>query len=234
MIFTFFFSSTKKTHVHILFCALRDSATDLWITLNNLIMKTLFTLFSFVILLNVSQVFAQNNTQHPIYDKLDVTTNTDTIPDFNTKGQKIKVFGTIYKEDGVTPAKDVILYIEQPDVDGDFDLKDDGVKKYVHHRAWVKTDANGQYSFYTFVPGNDRRYNQMQQIFPSVKEPSKPVYDIASFLFDEDPLLSKRCRKRIHKIGDPTRILKFKQEGELMIAQKDIVLGSGDDQLAKK
>jgi protocatechuate 3,4-dioxygenase beta subunit len=74
----------------------------------------------------------------------------------------------------------------------------------------------------------------MQQIFPSVKEPSKPVYDLASFLFDEDPLLSKRCRKRINKIGDPTRILKFKKEGELLVAQKNIVLGEGDDKLAKK
>lgn len=197
-------------------------------------MKTLFTLFAFFCIINVSNVYAQNATQHPIYDKLEITTNTDTIPDFNTKAQKIKVYGIVYKQDGVTPAKDVILYIEQPDVDGDFELRQEGEKKYVHHRAWVKTDENGQYSFYTFVPGNDRRYNQMQQIFPSVKEPSKPVYDIASFLFDEDPLLSKRCRKRINKIGDPTRILKFKKEGQLLVAQKNIVLGEGSNELAKK
>ena len=151
-------------------------------------------------------------------------TNTDTIPDFRSKTNKLKLTGVIYQSDGVTPAKDVILFIEQPDEDGDFDLRHADDKRYVFHRSWVKTDADGRYTFYTFVPGNDRRYNQMQQIFPIIKETSKEEVQLESLLFDEDPMLTKRCRKRIEKKGNPARILTTKKEDGILVAEKDIIL----------
>ena len=148
----------------------------------------------------------------------------DTIPGFESKNNKLKIYGTIYKSDGVTPAKDVILYIEQADENGDFDVRKKNDEKYVHNRGWVKTDSNGNYTFYTYIPGNDRRYNQKQQLFPIIKEPTKPEYEIASFLFDEDPLLSKLCRKRMAKKGDITRILKLKLVDGIFETKKDITL----------
>ncbi|SDS34316.1 protocatechuate 3,4-dioxygenase beta subunit [Formosa sp. Hel1_31_208] len=165
--------------------------------------------------------------RHPIYDYTDnLLSNTDTIPDFESKLNKLVISGTVYQSDGVTPAKDVILFIEQADENGDFDLRTRNDKRYVHHSGWIKTNADGQYTFYTFVPGGDRRYNQLQQLFPVIKESSKPEYELESFLFDEDPLLTKLCRKRITKKGDPSRILKLKKEGDVFVAQKDITLGS--------
>ena len=160
------------------------------------------------------------------YD-VDQITNTDTIPGFESKQNKLKISGTIYKSDGVTPAKDIILYIEQADENGDFDVRKRDDIKYVHNRGWIKTDSNGNYTFYTYIPGNDRRYNQMQQLFPIIKEPAKPEYEIATFLFDEDPLLSKLCRKRMAKKGDITRILKLKKENGLFVTRKDIILQEG-------
>lgn len=153
--------------------------------------------------------------------------NTDTIPGFDSKINKLKIHGTIFKSDGVTPAKDVILYIEQADEHGDFDLRKENDVRYVHNRGWIKTDVNGNYTFYTYIPGSDRRFNQMQQLYPSIKEPSKPEYEIASFLFDEDPLLTKFCRKRLAKKGDITRILKLKKVDGLFVTQKDIILQDG-------
>ncbi len=153
--------------------------------------------------------------------------NTDTIPGFESKKNKLKIYGTIYESDGVTPAKDVILYIEQADEHGDFDLRKENDIRYVHNRGWIKTDTNGHYTFYTYVPGNDRRFNQMQQLFPIIKEPSKTEYEIATFLFDEDPLLSKLCRKRMAKKGDLTRILKLKKVDGQFVTQKDIILHDG-------
>ncbi|MCK8481837.1 hypothetical protein [Psychroserpens algicola] len=199
-------------------------------------MKKIFSLLSLTCLtvFNMS-IFAQDATstlddyldRNPIYDYQELQLNsTDTIPDFESKTTKIKVTGTIYQSDGVTPAKDVILFIEQADETGDFDLRTSNDKRYVHHRGWVKTDADGQYTFYTFVPGNDRRYNQLQQLFPVIKEPKKPEYELASFLFDDDPLLTKLCRKRMAKKGDPTRVLKLEKEGDLLVAHKNIVLNS--------
>jgi len=163
------------------------------------------------------------------YNHTDQLNNTDTIPGFESKENKLKIYGTIYKSDGVTPAKDVILYIEQADENGNFDLRKENDQRYVYNRGWIKTDSDGNYTFYTFIPGNDRRFNQMQQLFPIIKEPSKPEYAIGTFLFDEDPLLSKLCRKRMAKKGDLTRILKLKKVDELFVTQKDIIL---QDQVA--
>ncbi len=172
---------------------------------------------------NASEDFAERS---PVYDYTeDILSNTDTIPGFDSKEQKIKITGTIFLNDGVTPAKDVILYIEQPDENGDFDLRYENEKRYVHNRGWIKTDEDGKYTFYTYVPGNDRRYNQLQQLFPIVKAPNEDEVEITTFLFEEDPLLTKACRKRIAKRSNDSRILKPKKVDNLLVAQRDIVLG---------
>ena len=192
-------------------------------------MKNLITAFCILCFYSAINPISAQETGivSPIYDRAeDQLINTDTIPDFRSKTNKLKLTGTIYESDGVTPAKDVILFIEQPNEDGDFDLRKTGEERYVFHRSWVKTDADGKYTFYTFIPGNDRRYNQLQQIFPVVKEPSKEEYELETFLFDEDPLLSKACRKRIAKKSDLTRILKPKKVDGQLVAQRDIVLRS--------
>ncbi|WP_111682585.1 hypothetical protein [Winogradskyella tangerina] len=172
----------------------------------------------------INPIYAQNS---PIYDRAeDQLTHTDTIPDFRSKTNKLKLTGVVYQSDGVTPAKDVIIYIEQPNENGDFDLRKTGDERYVFHRSWVKTDSDGKYTFYTFIPGGDRRYNQMQQIFPIIKESTKEEQQLESLLFDNDPLLTKRCRKQLAKKGDVGRILTTKKEDGILVARKDIVLSS--------
>ncbi len=196
-------------------------------------MKNLILLFCFVCFYSAfNPIMAQESHTNsdfklPIYDRAeDQLRNTDTIPDFRSKTNQLKLTGVIYQSDGVTPAKDVILYIEQPDEDGDFELRNKGDARYVLHRSWVKTDADGRYTFYTFVPGGDRRFNQLQQVHPIVKEASKQAYVLETFLFDEDPLLTKTCRKRMAKKGDPTRILTPKEVDGMLVAERNIVLKS--------
>ncbi|WCO03132.1 peptidase associated/transthyretin-like domain-containing protein [Psychroserpens ponticola] len=202
-------------------------------------MKYLFSFFCIAFFSStIYSISAQNSIDNsqdflnrsPIYDYSELQlNNTDTIPGFDSKLNKLKITGTIYKSDGITPAKDVILYIDQADENGDFDLRYTNEKRYVHNRGWIKTDIDGTYTFYTYIPGNDRRYNQMQQLFPIVKEPSKDAYEIASFLFDDDPFLTKMCRKRMAKKGDPSRILKLKNVDGIKVVQKNIVLSSDLD-----
>lgn len=201
---------------------------EIWCNPNLILMKNLilvfcvFCFFSAINPLDAQELYSNNN---PIYDRAeDQLSNTDTIPDFRSKTNKLKLSGTIFQSDGVTPAENVIVFIEQPDENGDFDLRRSGDDRYVFHRSWVKTDKDGKYTFYTFVPGNDRRYNRMQQIFPIIKEPSKNEVQLESLLFNDDPLLTKRCRKRLNKKGDAKRILTTKKVEGLLVAQKDIVL----------
>jgi protocatechuate 3,4-dioxygenase beta subunit len=173
---------------------------------------------------------------NPFYDySEDTISSVDTIPGFESKENKLKVYGIIYESDGKTPASDVILYIEQADEQGNFEVIKEDNKRYVHNRGWVKTDDEGRYTFFTYIPGNDRRYNQLQQLFPIIKEPSKREYQIASLLFDKDPLLTNGCRKRMAKKGDLSRILKLqKKEDGIFAVQKDIVLYGDPIQVASK
>jgi protocatechuate 3,4-dioxygenase beta subunit len=157
----------------------------------------------------------------PIYDYSEQNLNNiDTIPGFETKQNKLKITGTIFKNDGITPAKDVILFINQTDENGNFELKIDNHKKrYVYHRAWIKTNADGQYTFYTFVPGTIHRSNELKHIHPVIKENGKEEQDLYAFVFDNDPLLTKRCRSKL-----ANNILKLEKKEDMYVTTKDIIL----------
>lgn len=105
-------------------------------------------------------------------------------------------------------------------------MKIDNNKRYVHNRSWIKTDADGKYTFYTFVPGKYYRSGEFKAIHPIIKEPGKPEYNMYSFLFDDDPALTKSCRKKLERKGIDA-ILKLDKKEGVFIAQKDIVLGEG-------
>jgi protocatechuate 3,4-dioxygenase beta subunit len=165
----------------------------------------------------------------PVYDYSEhQLNNTDTIPDFDIKPNKLMITGTIYQNDGVTPASDVVLFIYQPDDYGNFEMKrDSSRKRYVHHRAWIKTDSDGKYTFYTFMPGKYLRSKELKQIHRVIKEPGKPEYDINPFFFNDDPLipdLTLACRSRM-----VNSMLRLEQKDGMYMATKDIRLPDTND-----
>ena len=163
-------------------------------------------------------------TRNPIYDyDAQALSNTATIPDYESKQSKLKITGTVYQSDGVTPAKDVILYIWHQDENGYFDMKTANDKRYVYHRGWIKTNADGQYTFYTFFPGSYPHSREKRHIHLEVKEVGKVDYALPGFLFDDDPFLSKTCRKRLAKKGIDN-ILSTPKKGDIHVANHDIVL----------
>ncbi len=198
-------------------------------------MKKLTNLYVMIFFLSCSalvQAQDQDTTtadfadRSPLYDYSENNLNsTDSIPGFQTKEDKLMITGTVFESDGVTPAKDVILYISQPDEHGDYELKKENDKRYVVHRAWVKTDVDGRYTFYTFIPGNNTRFRELKHIHPIIKESGKPEYELNAFLFDNDPFLSKHCRKRLEKKGIDS-ILVLEKKEDMYITTKNIVLES--------
>lgn len=172
----------------------------------------------------------------PVYDFYETgLNNVDTIPEYRYKSNKVKITGTIYERDGVTPANNVLLFIHQTDENGKFKLKRFYKKRYVHHRAWIKTDANGKFTFYTFIPGRFKYSSGLQQILPIIKEPFKEEYKIKPFVFNLNGLLSKGYIKKITQAknsGSFLELVKIKNEknkdhNEVMyVATKNIVLGN--------
>ncbi|WP_203258297.1 hypothetical protein [Hyunsoonleella ulvae] len=168
-----------------------------------------------------------NKKRHAIYDYAESDLNSiDTIPGFNTQSDKLKITGTIFKSDGVTPASNVIFYICQADEDGDYHSKKVNGKRVLRHQGWVKTDKNGEYTFYTFVPGTVWGSKALKQIHGYVKMPNDTeVYPINHFVFDDDPFLRKSCRKKIAKRGI-NNILKLEKQDGLLVGTRNIVLPS--------
>lgn len=185
----------------------------------------LFSIFSFSLSAQENSKAPQNFNQHPLFAYGEkILTVTDTVPDYANAEQKLQISGTVYKSDGITPAKDVVVFIYQTDENGEYELKTDATdERYIYHRAWIKTDEDGNYNFFTFVPGTDFGSNKMKHIHAFVKENNLPVYETDGFLFEDDPYLSRYCRKKLKKAG-ATHILNPKKIGNILVANHNIVL----------
>lgn len=152
----------------------------------------------------------------------------DTLIDFDKKGPKLKVSGFVYETDGKTPAENVILYIYHTNQDGIYPTNGDETgwaKRHGYIRGWVKTDKNGIYTFYTLKPGTYPSQSEPAHIHITLLEPSGKYYWIDSYYFNEDPLLTNKDKNNSIIRGGDNNILKLRKENNLLIGNRDIILG---------
>jgi protocatechuate 3,4-dioxygenase beta subunit len=97
-----------------------------------------------------------------------------------------------------------------------------------HHgylRGWIKTDSDGKYTFYTLKPSTYPSRSASAHIHPVILEPDGKYYWIEDYLFDDDPLLTESDRNRDSLRGGNSGILILRQEENLWIGERNIVLG---------
>jgi protocatechuate 3,4-dioxygenase beta subunit len=155
-------------------------------------------------------------------------TSVDTLPDFNEPGPKLEVSGTIYHRDGKTPAKDVILYIYHTDQKGEYPARGNETgwgKRHGYIRGWIKTGANGKYTFYTLRPAAYPGRQNPEHIHPVIKEPGVKEYWIDEYLFEDDPILTQRERQSQQGRGGKGIIQPSRNRNGLQIVNRDITLG---------
>ncbi|HWJ90974.1 MAG TPA: hypothetical protein VNR87_07665 [Flavisolibacter sp.] len=151
----------------------------------------------------------------------------DTLPDFNEKGIRLVISGTVFKSDGITPAPGVVLYVYHTDQTGHYTNKynEEG---YAGHngyiKGWVKTNERGQYKFYTLKPAPYPGTRVPAHIHPVIKEPGKNEYWIDEYLFDDDPLLTQEERRKQEGRGG-SGILKPKEKNGVLYGERNIYLG---------
>ena len=152
--------------------------------------------------------------------------NVDTLPDFNDAGPKIEISGIIYRQDGKTPAADVVLYVYHTDQKGVYPTKGNEkgwAKRHGYIRGWIKTDKNGFYKFYTLVPASYPDSRNPKHIHPTIKEPDKNEYWIDEYLFDGDPYLQNERSDRPPRGSNG--ILKPVMKDGMLRATRNIILG---------
>ncbi len=154
--------------------------------------------------------------------------SVDSLPDYNDKGTRIKVIGTIYQNDGKTPAKDVILYVYHTDQKGIYATKDQETgwaKRHGYIRGWIKTGTDGKYTFYTLKPGVYPNRSSPAHIHVTIMEPNGKYYWLGSYHFEGDPLLTKNEIAPESPRGGSSGLLTLRKEGMLFVGQRDIILG---------
>jgi len=152
----------------------------------------------------------------------------DTLPGFFGDGVKIKVSGTIYQNDGRTPAEGVIMYLYQTDQSGVYTTRGDEegwAKRHGYIRGWIKTGKDGKYAFYTLKPGTYPDRSEPAHIHPTILEPDGKYYWLGGFHFQGDPLLTEKETSPTSPRGGSIGLLVLKKEGELWLANQDIILG---------
>ena len=151
----------------------------------------------------------------------------DTLPDFNETGPKMILSGIIFKADGKTPAKDVVLYIYHTDQTGHYTNKYNekgmaGRQGYI--KGWIKTNDKGEYKFYTLNPAPYPATNIPAHVHPTIKEPGKNEYYIDEYRFEDDPFLTESERKK-QELRGGSGIIVLEKKGNILYGKRNIVLG---------
>ncbi|MBR9845951.1 MAG: intradiol ring-cleavage dioxygenase [Algicola sp.] len=152
---------------------------------------------------------------------------SDTIYGFSSHPNKIKISGTVYQNDGTTPAEDVILYMYHTDATGRYPTRPTSTgleRRHGYLRTWLKTNSKGNYEFYTTRPASYPNSTIPQHIHVTVKEPDKKEYYIEDFFFADDSLLTPDILNRAKPRGG-SGVISLEGEGDIKTASRAIILG---------
>ncbi|MFZ1706170.1 MAG: intradiol ring-cleavage dioxygenase [Saprospiraceae bacterium] len=145
------------------------------------------------------------------------------------EGQKLVVTGTVFLPDGLTPAKDVILYYWQTDHTGHYsNKKDKPYNSEVHGyiRGWMKTNNDGKYMLHTTKPAPYPGRLFPAHIHIAIKEPAlETVYYIDDLQFDNDSLLPAHVQKYPPQNRGGNGIVKLQKNEDIEYTSRDIILG---------
>ncbi len=154
----------------------------------------------------VTPIFAQSNEGEG-YGAMDAPPSPPsriTIPPRGEPGEPLVISGTVYKEDGKTPAPEILIYVYHTNARGIYPKKtpDNGRPQWRagYLRGWMKTDENGRYEFSTIRPAGYLGRRDPAHIHITLAGKDFREYWIDSFWFDDDPRISNEMRK-----GKPER-----------------------------
>ncbi len=149
------------------------------------------------------------------------------IADSAEPGEPLEISGTIYKKDGKTPAREIILYVYHTNAKGFYEASKNQTGTSRHHghlRGWVKTDEKGRYRFQSIRPAPYPNGKAPAHIHCIIKEPHKNEYWIDNYFFEDDPNLAIEKRRQ-HWRGGLGIIKLTKNENGAWTGRRDIVLG---------
>nr|WP_290856327.1 intradiol ring-cleavage dioxygenase [Flaviramulus sp.] len=156
-----------------------------------------------------------------------VITSIDTLPNFQIQEPKLKISGVAFQKDGKTPAKNVLIYIYHTNREGIYETKGNEkgwAKRHGFIRGWAKTDAKGNYTFFTFRPAAYPEGREPEHIHLIIKEPNRNEYYIDDIVFIDDAKLTKSEKNNL-KNRAGSGVVEFIKDNDILLVKRNIVLG---------
>ncbi|MEL6610898.1 MAG: intradiol ring-cleavage dioxygenase [Bacteroidota bacterium] len=156
----------------------------------------------------------------------DDLTATDTIPTHSEPGERLRLSGLVTDAEG-QPMADVLVYAYHTNASGYYPHRKGEAgneRRHGYLRGWVRTDADGRYTFHTIRPAPYRNHTEPAHIHLTVQPPSADEVWIDDVMFEGDPLLTDAYRARLEQRGG-SGIVTLTREGDgPWLAVRDIVL----------
>ncbi|MEE9373465.1 MAG: intradiol ring-cleavage dioxygenase [Saprospiraceae bacterium] len=140
--------------------------------------------------------------------------------------EKMIITGTVFKNDGKTPKKNVIIYVYHTSRLGIYESRGNEkgwAKRHGIYRGWVKTAKDGKYEIHTFRPGAYPNRKIPEHIHMFIKEPQIKEYYIDDIVFANDPLFTKEALRLKHRGG--SGLVNPKRKNGVLYVKRDIILG---------
>ena len=132
-------------------------------------------------------------------DRPAVLTATGRIASADEPGTPLVIHGRLFRADGTTPARDMIVFAYHTDATGLYDRPSAGAHSW-RLRGWVKTDAEGAFEFTTIRPAPYPNRRVAAHVHLTI-EGAGLARRSAGLLFDGDPLLTDAERKESAEAG---------------------------------
>jgi protocatechuate 3,4-dioxygenase beta subunit len=140
-------------------------------------------------------------------------------------GERLIVSGVVYREDGVTPAPGLLLYVWHTDAAGHYSTRGDETGNGRRHgrlRGWMRTDAEGRYRFETIRPAPYPGERIPAHIHGTLSGPGLSERYFEDFFFEGDPLVPARDVERSRAAGRFGNVLSLRVEGGVAHAVRDL------------
>ena len=154
--------------------------------------------------------------------------STTTIAPEDEPGDPIKISGTIFLEDGATPASDVLMYVYHTNKEGIYPKRGNeqgNAQRHGYIRAWLKTGTDGRYEFTSIKPEAYPSRNEPAHIHVTLSRADYPEFWLESYLFEGDPLIEEKHRKESERTGGFSNIIELEQDEDgVWIGERNFVL----------
>lgn len=159
-------------------------------------------------------------------DAASLASHADMAPD-GEPGEPLRVAGTVYAAGGKTPAAGVVIYAYQTNAEGLYANGTPGTEASRRHgrlRGWVKTGADGRYSFDTIKPAPYPNDTIPAHIHFTILEPGKRPYWIDDIVFDGEFGVTDAYRRSMTNKGGNGIVPAVRDARGVWQVTRDIIL----------